>query len=88
MPSKGVAPPQGGDWGPLSEGALRALQPAVLCYRPPTPAPQSPNRHLPPRPLRATLQASYHCSLRGLRVGGDDLDAPTLIYGGVLEEGA
>ena len=38
-----------------------------------------PNRHLPPdpRPFRATLQASYHRTLRCLRVRGDDPNAPT-----------
>ena len=35
--------------------------------------PQSPNRRLSQLPpLRATLQASYHCTLRSLRVRGDD----------------
>ena len=43
----------------------------------------SPN----PRPLRATLRASYHRILRGLLVRSDDLNAPPLIIGGVLEEG-
>ena len=41
-----------------------------------------------PRLLRATLQASYHRIHKGLRVRGDDPNAPTLILGGVLEEGA
>ena len=40
-----------------------------------------------PRLFRATLQASYHRTLRGLQVRGDDPNAPTLIFGGVLEEG-
>ena len=38
-------------------------------------------------PLRTTLQASYHRTLRSLRVRGDDPNAPHLIFGGVLEEG-
>ena len=41
-----------------------------------------------PRLLRATLQTSYHRILRGLRVRGDDPNAPPLIFGGMLEEGA
>ena len=41
-----------------------------------------------PQPLRATLQASYHRILRGQRVIVDDPNAPPLIFGGVLEEGA
>ena len=41
-----------------------------------------------PRPLRATLQDSYHRILRGLQARGDDTGAPPLIFGGVLEEGA
>ena len=51
---------------------------------------QSPNRHSPPdsHPLRATLQALYHRILRGLRVRSDDPNAPPLIFGSVLEEGA
>ena len=41
-----------------------------------------------PRPFRATHQASYHSILRGLRIRGDDPNAPPLIFDGVLEEGA
>ena len=48
--------------------------------------PHPPNPE--PRPLRATLQASYPFTLTGLRVRGDDPNAPTLTFGGVLEEGA
>ena len=64
---------------------------ADLCHHPPTPTPQSPNRHLPSRPLSATLQDLYHRILRGLRLEGDETDDPIaspLIFGGVLEEGA
>ena len=57
--------------------------------------PEPSNPHTPvtsplaPRPLRATLQASYHRTPRGLRVRGDNPNAPPpLIFGGVLEEGA
>ena len=60
---------------------------AVLCQRSPTHAPQSSNPHLPSRSLRATFQASYHSILRGLRIRGDDPNAPPLIFGDVLEEG-
>ena len=44
----------------------------------------------PPDPLhlRATFQASYHRILRGLGVRSDYPNAPHLICGGVLEEGA
>ena len=44
----------------------RALQPLHLSHLPPP--------H--PRPLRATLQASYHSTPRGLLVRGDDPNAP------------
>ena len=37
---------------------------------------------------RDTLQASYHHILRGMRTRRDDPNAPPLIFGGVLEEGA
>ena len=37
---------------------------------------------------RGALQASYHRTLRGLRVRGDDSNASTLIFRGVLEKGA
>ena len=40
-----------------------------------------------PIPLRATLYASYHRILRALRIRGDDLNVPLLIFGGVLKEG-
>ena len=93
MPSKGrCVPSQGGDWGPPTEGALRTLLPAVLCQRHPTPSPQSPNCHLSSRTrlLRDILQASYHRTLQGLRVRGDDPNSrlPPLIFWGVLKEGA
>ena len=39
-----------------------------------------------PRPLRATLQAPYHWTLRGLRV--DDHNAPTIFYRVVQWEGS
>ena len=41
-----------------------------------------------PRPLRATLQASYYHILRGLGLRSDDPNTPLLIFGGVMEEGA
>ena len=58
-----------------------ALQPMHLSHLIVT---SLPNPHL----LRATLQASYHRILRGLRLRGDDPNAPPFIFGGVLEEGA
>ena len=54
-------------------------------------AAQSSNRHLPsrPQPLQGyPPEASYHRILRCLRVRNDVLNSPSLIFGGVLEEGA
>ena len=71
------------------EGALITMFSAVLCQSPPTHAPQSSYRHLPSRLLRATLQASYHRILRGLRTRSEDPNVPPLsplIFGDILEE--
>ena len=51
LPSKGRSVlPHSRDWGPPPEGSLRTVLLAVLCQRPTTPTPQSPNRHLTCRP--------------------------------------
>ena len=65
----------------LYASALQPLHPSHLIVRFVTSPPE-------PRHHRATLQASYHRILRGLRVRSDDPNAPPLIFGGVLEEGA
>ena len=74
---------QSRDWGSPSEGALRTVLSAAPCRRPPTPTPQSPIRH-----LIASLHASSHRILWGLRIEGDDPNALPFIFGGVLEKGA
>ena len=68
--------------------AVRTVLSAVLRQRPPTNAPQSPSRHFPfrPRRLRATLQASCHSNLGGLRVRGVKPNSLSFIFGGMLEE--
>ena len=43
-------PTSGRRLGSSPKEALRTLLPAVLCQRPPTPSPQSPNCHIPSRP--------------------------------------
>ena len=58
---------------------LQPLHPSHLIV---TPSP------FEPRHLREKLQASYHRILRCLRVRSDNLNAPSLIFSGVLEEGA
>ena len=93
MSSKGRGvPPQSRDLGPLLEDApgtlfkliiliiqinFYALKSPPLLNRPPPPTP----------PLGVTVQASFHRILRGIRVRGDDPNAPPAIYSSVLDEG-
>ena len=92
LPSKSCGvPPQSRDSGhppeastlscALSSSMASALQPLDPSHLIITSNPDS-------RPLSATLQSSYHHVLRVLLVRSDDPNAPPLIFGGMLEEGA
>ena len=83
------------NWGFTAEtlvATYKATVRPILNYATPIWFTQESSTHLDKLevipPLRATLMASYHCILRGLRVGGDDPNARPLIFGSVLEEGA
>ena len=71
--------------GPPLEGAPRTVFSAVLL---PVHSNFIFTSTPDPHTFRVTLQASYHRILRGLRVRGNDANAPLFIFGGVLEEGA